>query len=42
MRVPGVRGNPDAHYNNVVVFRPHRGWQAWLEPGSAAYRLPDG
>lgn len=28
--VPGVRGTPDAHYANVVVFRPAEQWRQWI------------
>jgi hypothetical protein len=38
MRVPGVGGAPGAHYSNVVVFRPHPSWVAWIEPGAIPYR----
>lgn len=40
MRIPGVRGEPGAHYNNVVVFQPHPKWPDWLEPGSVPYVMP--
>jgi hypothetical protein len=41
MLVPGVRGNRDARYNNVVVFQPGGDWEAWLEPRSEPYFLPE-
>jgi len=39
MRVPGVRGNRDFSYSNVVVFQPFPAWPKWLEPDSTPYRL---
>ena len=39
MRIPGVRGESDFHYSNVVVFSPHPAWPTWLVPGSDPYRL---
>lgn len=35
MRVPGVRGNRDFSYNNIVVFQPFPDWPKWLELGSS-------
>src|SRR5260370_398181 len=34
MRVPGTRGSNDNRYSNVIIFRPHPNWPAWVEPGS--------
>jgi hypothetical protein len=42
MRVPGVRGNRNAHYKNVIVFRPHPEWQNWLAPAALPYLLETG
>ena len=42
MRIPGVRGNHDVRYSNIVVFRAaERCWRNWLsaQPTQAA---PDG
>lgn len=39
MCVPGVRGDPNFHYSNVVLFHPYPTWQAWLEPGTTPYLL---
>lgn len=37
MRIPGVRGEPGAHYKNVVLFRQLTDWLKWVyEP---AYRM---
>lgn len=35
MRVPGVRGDADSTYSNVVLFNPHEPegrWKDWLDP----------
>jgi hypothetical protein len=30
MIVPGVRGNDEYKYNNIVIFQPKK-WKEWLE-----------
>ena len=39
MRIPGVRGSRNFHYNNVVVFHPDPDWRDWLEQETTPYRL---
>jgi hypothetical protein len=39
MRVPGVRGNKDSRYSNVVVFRAESRWRHWLEVDSPPYAM---
>jgi Protein of unknown function (DUF2934)/RES domain len=39
MRIPGVRGAPDGHYRNVVLFRQLEDWPTWTNSESPAYRL---
>lgn len=31
MLVPGVRGDQDFRYSNLVVFRPEKLWRSWLD-----------
>jgi hypothetical protein len=43
MRVPGVRGNQDTRYSNVVIFRAETRWKQWLVDGSPPTKVtPDG
>jgi len=42
MRIPGVRGEPGAHYNNVVIFSGLSEWPQWIAPGGGAYPLRAG
>lgn len=39
MRIPGVRGEPGAHYKNVVLFNRLGDWPTWVNPGAPAYRM---
>ena len=39
MRIPGVRGAPDAHYKNIVLFRGLEEWSSWTSVANPAYRL---
>ena len=32
MIVPGVRGDSQCRYRNIVIFRPHTHWTSWLDP----------
>ncbi len=38
MLVPGVRGQKDCHYSNVVLFRPVK-WKSWLETDGKPHTL---
>jgi hypothetical protein len=39
MRIPGVRGDRNFHYSNVVVSHPDPDWRNWLEQETTPYRL---
>lgn len=39
MLVPGVRGDPDFHYRNVVVFTPAEDWVGWSVKDAGFRRL---
>jgi hypothetical protein len=39
MRIPGVRGEPGAHYSNIVLFQNLTDWPTWVET-ETAYLLP--
>lgn len=39
MMVPGVRGEPGAHYSNVVLFQRLEEWSKWIATGSGPYLL---
>jgi len=39
MIVPGVRGEPGAHYSNMILFQPHPDWRKWVDRSSFPYRL---
>jgi len=34
MRVPGVRGNRNLRYHNVIIFQPYPEWKKWLDRDS--------
>jgi hypothetical protein len=43
MRVPGVRGDHDTRYSNIVVFRAEACWKQWLAIDSQPMKAtPDG
>lgn len=37
MRIPGVRGEPGAHYSNIVLFRQLDLWPQWVALGTGPY-----
>jgi hypothetical protein len=39
MIVPGVHGDNNFSYHNIVLFRPHPHWRDWVEAGSQPYLL---
>lgn len=39
MRIPGVRGEPEAHYSNIVLFKRLDDWPTWVG-SETAYLLP--
>ncbi len=39
MQIPGVRGAPGAHYNNVVLFHHLDDWGTWTSVTNPPYRL---
>ena len=39
MRIPGVRGEPGAHYTNLVLFGHRAEWPSWTDPANPPHRL---
>ena len=37
---PGVRGNKDCSYRNLILFHPRNGWQNWSIKGAGFHRDP--
>jgi hypothetical protein len=37
MNAPGVHGDKNFSYRNIVLFRPHPTWRDWVQASSSPY-----